>query len=155
MGAMNEFLQLLDTPQVRELYGNLDERWNDRAKRLNMRLREESLSVQVANMSSIWTVCYTRPSRYNWMLQYYLRAEGLALSWIGTGRLIFSLDYSDSDFEAVADRFVAAARAMERDGWWWCSPSATNRSIKRDILKEMIAHRFARRREHQRSTPRD
>jgi glutamate-1-semialdehyde 2,1-aminomutase len=148
MGAMNEFLRLLDAPEVRELYGNLDERWNDRAKRLNMRLRDESLPVQVANMSSIWTVCYTRPSRYNWMLQYYLRAEGLALSWIGTGRLIFSLNYSDSDFEAVADRFVAAARAMERDGWWWCNPSATNRSIKRDILKEMIAHRFARRREN-------
>ena len=97
---------------------------------------------------SIWTVCYTKPSRYNWMLQYYLRAEGLALSWIGTGRLIFSLNYSDSDFEAVTDRFVAAARAMERDGWWWCSPLATNRSVKRDILKEMIAHRFARRREN-------
>jgi glutamate-1-semialdehyde 2,1-aminomutase len=147
MGAMNEFLQLLDTPQVEALYRNLDERWNDRAKRLNMRLREESLPVQVDNMSSIWTVCYTKPSRYNWMLQYYLRAEGLALSWIGTGRLIFSLDYSDSDFEAVAERFVAAARAMERDGWWWCNPSATNRSIKRGILKEIIAHRFARRRE--------
>ncbi len=145
MGAMNEFLQLLDTTEVRALYRNLDERWNDRAKRLNMRLQEESLPVQVANMSSIWTVCYTRPSRYNWMLQYYLRAEGLALSWIGTGRLIFSLNYSDSDFEAVAERFVAASRAMERDGWWWCNPSATNRSIKRDILKEMIAHRFARR----------
>jgi glutamate-1-semialdehyde 2,1-aminomutase len=144
MGAMNEFLLLLDTPEVRELYRNLDERWNDRAKHLNMRLRDESLPVQVANMSSIWTVCYTRPSRYNWMLQYYLRAEGLALSWIGTGRLIFSLNYSDGDFEAVADRLVAAARAMERDGWWWCNPSATNRSIKRDILKEMIAHRFAR-----------
>src|SRR6267142_6088329 len=57
MGAMNEFLRLLDTPEVRDLYGNLDERWNDRAKRLNMRLREESLPVQVANMSSIWTVC--------------------------------------------------------------------------------------------------
>jgi len=147
MGAMNEFLQLWDTPEVRELYRNLDERWNDRAKRLNARLRNESLPVQVANMSSIWTVCYTKPSRYNWMLQYYLRAEGLALSWIGTGRLIFSLNYSDSDFEAVAERFVAAARAMERDGWWWCDPSATNRSIKRDILKEMIAHRFGRRRE--------
>src|SRR5216684_3045659 len=96
-------------------------------------------------------VCYTKPSRYNWMLQYYLRAEGLALSWIGTGRLIFSLNYCDSDFEAVADRFVAAAHAMERDGWWWCNSSATNRSIKRDILKEMIAHRFTTRG----STPRD
>ena len=40
------------------------------------------------------------------MLQYYLRAEGLALSWIGTGRLIFSLNYTDADFEAVAERFV-------------------------------------------------
>src|SRR5260370_11644315 len=155
MGAMNEFLQLLDTPEVSALYRDLDERWNDRAKRLNMRLREASLPVQVANMSSIWTVCYTKPSRYNWMLQYYLRAEGLALSWIGTGRLIFSLNYSDTDFEAVADRFVAAARAMERDGWWWGDPSATNRSIKRDILKEMIAHRFAAGREHRGSTPRD
>ena len=63
---------------------------------------------------SIWTVVYTQPSRYNWMLQYYLRAEGLALSWVGTGRLIFSLDYTDADFAAVADRFVAAARAMQR-----------------------------------------
>ena len=67
-------------------------------------------------MSSIWTVCYTQPSRYNWMLQYYLRAEGLALSWVGTGRLIFSLNYTDADFEAVADRFVAAAES-DAAGW--------------------------------------
>ena len=93
-------------------------------------------------MSSIWTVCYTRPSRYNWMLQYYLRVEGLALSWIGTGRLIFSLDYTEADFEAVADRFVAAASAMQRDGWWWSDPALTNKSIKRTILKETIARRL-------------
>ena len=92
-------------------------------QRLNKRLRDEALPVQVANLSSIWTVCYTQPSRYNWMLQYYLRAEGLALSWIGTGRLIFSLNYTDADFDAVADRFVAAARAMQRDGWWWRDPA--------------------------------
>ena len=50
--------------------------------------------MQVANLSSVWTVSYLQPSRYNWMFQYYLRAEGLALSWVGTGRLIFSLDYT-------------------------------------------------------------
>jgi glutamate-1-semialdehyde 2,1-aminomutase len=72
----------------------------------------------------------------------------LALSWIGTGRLIFSLNYSDSDFAAVADRFVAAVRAMERDGWWWSNPSLTNRSIKYDILKEIIAYRFSPRHKH-------
>ena len=99
--------------------------------------------MQVANLSSIWTVLYTRPSRYNWMLQYYLRAEGLALSWVGTGRLIFSLNYTDSDFDAVVDRFVAAARTMQEDGWWWSSAAATNRSIKRRILREMIARRLA------------
>ena len=66
------------------------------------------LPVRVANMSTVWTVLYTKPSRYNWMLQFYLRAEGLALSWVGTGRLIFSLAYDDAAFETVASRFVAA-----------------------------------------------
>ena len=142
MGAMHEFLQRLDTQPVRALYRNLDEVWNGRAERLNRRLREEGLPVQVASLTSIWTVCYTQPSRYNWMLQYYLRAEGLALSWVGTGRLIFSLNYTDADFEAVADRFVAAARAMQQEGWWWSGPALTNQSIKRRILREIIAHRF-------------
>jgi len=101
------------------------------------------LPVQVANLSSIWTICYTRPSAYNWMLQYYLRAEGLALSWIGTGRLIFSLNYTEADYQAVADRFVAAAEAMRRGGWWWEDPLASNREIKRRILREMITHRLS------------
>ena len=83
MGAMHEFLQRLDTPEVRALYRDVDAIWNGRAERLNRRLWEESLPVQVASLSSICTVCYTQPSRYNWMLQYYLRAEGLGLSWVG------------------------------------------------------------------------
>jgi len=143
MAAMNEFLRYLDTPAARETYRDLERTWNARAQQLSERLRDEALPVEVASMSSIWTVCYLRPSRYNWMLQFYLRAELLALSWIGTGRLIFSLDYTDADFQTVADRFVSAARAMEQDGWWWHPPGATNTSIKRRLLKEMIAHRFS------------
>ncbi|MGC2203772.1 MAG: hypothetical protein WA633_26955, partial [Stellaceae bacterium] len=88
-------------------------------------------------------ICYTRPSAYNWMFQYYLRAEGLALSWVGTGRLIFSLNYTEADYQAVADRFVAAAEAMQGGGWWSEDPLASNRKIKRRILREMIAHRFS------------
>jgi glutamate-1-semialdehyde 2,1-aminomutase len=141
MAATQEFLQRIETPEIRGLYRDLDRTWNDRAERLNQRLLNDGLPVQVANLSSIWTVCYTQPARYNWMLQYYLRAEGLALSWVGTGRLIFSLNYTDADFEAVADRFVAAARAMQRDGFWWSSPALTNKSIKRRVLREMLAHR--------------
>jgi glutamate-1-semialdehyde 2,1-aminomutase len=142
MGAMQVFLERLETPRVRALYANLDAHWDGRAARLNLRLREAGLPVEVANLSSIWTVLYTQPSRYNWMLQYYLRAEGLALSWVGTGRLIFSLNYSDFDFEAVCERFVAAAQAMQRDGWWWTDAALTNQSIKRSILREIFWHRL-------------
>ena len=142
MAAMQVFLERLQTPELRRRYERLDEVWNARAERLNLLLREAGLPLQVANLSTVWTVCYTRPSRYNWMLQYYLRAEGLALSWVGTGRFIFSLDCSDADFEEVAQRFLAACRAMESDGWWWASPALTNKSIRRGILREMLAQRF-------------
>jgi glutamate-1-semialdehyde 2,1-aminomutase len=142
MAAMNEFLRYLQTPQADALYRDLDRIWDKRVELLNARLAAEALPVEVANLSSIWTVCYMQPSRYNWMLQYYLRSEGLALSWIGTGRLIFSLNYTDADFAAVADRFVAAAKAMRDDGWWWSSPALTNKAIRRSILKEMVLHRL-------------
>jgi glutamate-1-semialdehyde 2,1-aminomutase len=41
----------------------------------------------------------------------------------------------------VADRFVAAARAMKQDGFWWADEALTNRSIKRRVLREMLAAR--------------
>ena len=89
---------------------------------------------------SIWTVTYIEPGRYHWMLQFYLRAHGLALSWVGTGRLIFSLNFDDAAFDDVLQRFVAAARQMQADGWWWADAALTDKSIKRGVLKEMLAH---------------
>jgi glutamate-1-semialdehyde 2,1-aminomutase len=139
MGAMYEFLQRLQDDDIRALYRDLDRTWDARTRALNERLQAEGLPVRVANLSSIWTVCYTAPSRYNWMLQFYLRAHELALSWVGTGRLIFSLNYTQADFEAVCERFVAAARAMREDGWWWDGSHLSNRAIKRRILKELFS----------------
>jgi glutamate-1-semialdehyde 2,1-aminomutase len=143
MGAMTEFLTKLDTEPVRALYRGLEELWNGRAQRLNERLAAAKLPVRVANLSTIWTLYYPQPSRYNWMLQYYLRAAGLALSWVGTGRLIFSLNYTEEDFRAVADRIVSAAEEMQRDGWWWSNAQLTNKAIKRRVLKEMLQARWA------------
>jgi glutamate-1-semialdehyde 2,1-aminomutase len=144
MTAMDEFLSRLASANFRSVYNGLDETWYARARQLNARLASAGLPVRLENLSSIWTVQYTEPSRYNWMLQYYLRAEGLALSWVGTGRLIFSLNYTDADFTEVETRFVAAAETMKRDGWWWHQPSLTNKGIRRKILKEIIASRWKR-----------
>src|SRR5882724_192547 len=144
MTAMDEFLSRLASPNFRSIYNGLDETWNGRARALNEMLEKDDLPVRVSNLSSIWMVHYTEPSRYNWMLQYYLRAEVLALSWVGTGRLIFSLNYSDADFAEVAKRFVAGAAKMKQDGWWWHDAALTNKTIRRQILKEMLARKFAR-----------
>lgn len=139
MAAMNAFLRHLDRPEARALYDGLDERWNARAARFNQALAAAGMPVRVANLSTIWTVLYAEPSRYHWMLQFYLRAHGLALSWVGTGRLIFSLDYGDAEFDDVLQRFVAACEQMRADGWWWQDAALTERSIRRGLLREMLA----------------
>ena len=77
-------------------------------------------------------------------LQYYLRDQGIALSWVGTGRLIFGLHFKDSDFDDVLERCVQAARRMREDGWWWLSADASNATIKRKVLKEVVAQMFRR-----------
>jgi glutamate-1-semialdehyde 2,1-aminomutase len=143
MGAMHEFLLRFETESVRSLYRGLDDIWNARARLLNERLASAQLPVRVANLSTIWTIYYVAPSRYNWMFQYYLRAAGLALSWVGTGRLIFSLNYTEADFAQAADRILSAAREMQQEGWWWTETQLTNKSIRRRVLREMIQARWA------------
>jgi len=138
MASMQVFLERLDEPQVNDLLQHQDERWNRRRDLLNERLRQAELPMQVANMLSVFTVNYTRPSRYNWMLQFYMREQGLALSWIGTGRLIFSLNYTDEDFAAVVDRMVNAGLQMQRDRWWGVAVEETDREIRRSMLREML-----------------
>jgi glutamate-1-semialdehyde 2,1-aminomutase len=137
MGAMKAFLDAQQTPEIARLYEGIDERWDGRADQLNSMLAQQGLPVRVANMSTVWTVLYTKPSRYNWMLQFYLRAHGLALSWVGSGRLIFSLNYGDVEFAEVAKRFTQAAQAMQ-DAGWWDGPEQSNQKIRKGIFREML-----------------
>ncbi len=145
MGGMSVFLERLQTPELQALYAGQDERWNERARRFNETMEREGLPMRAANLQSIWTINYTEPSRYNWMLQYLLRWHGVALSWVGTGRLIFSLNFSDADFDAVLEKFVRAGRDMREQGWWAPVAGQSNRAIRRSILREVVATALGRR----------
>ncbi|NIJ08678.1 glutamate-1-semialdehyde 2,1-aminomutase [Sphingomonas vulcanisoli] len=144
MAAMNGFLRHIEGPEGAKLYDGLDICWNMRAARMTAALAAAGVPVRVAHLSSIWTVLYDVPSRFNWMLQYYLRAEGLLLSWVGTGRIIFSLNYTDADFDEVVARFVRACQAMQADGWWWHDAKATNKTLRRAVMREALAKRLGR-----------
>jgi glutamate-1-semialdehyde 2,1-aminomutase len=105
---------------------------------------QADVPVQVAGMETVWTILYTLPSRYNWLFQFYLRDQGVALSWVGSGRMIFSLNISDDDFEIFIQRFVMAAQQMQKDGWFWMNIDQTNRRIKRNLLKEMALKKWTK-----------
>jgi glutamate-1-semialdehyde 2,1-aminomutase len=143
MGAMHEFLRHLETTAARQLLSEADELWNARARALNDSLAAEELPLRVAALGSVWTFTYTTASRYHWMLQFYLRAEGLALSWVGTGRVIFSLDFTAEEYDKVVARILAAARRMRDGGWWWEAPVAEpRRQLRRQLARELLQVRW-------------
>jgi glutamate-1-semialdehyde 2,1-aminomutase len=142
MCAMNVFLKSLDKPEVMAQYAVASQTWSQRQSLLNERLRSAGVPVRVAGMETVWSVLYEAPSRYNWLLQYYLRAQGIALSWVGTGRMIFSFNFDDAAFKEFCDRFVLAAQTMQADGWYWVPEAQTGKKIRRQVLKEMLTARW-------------
>ena len=137
MGAMNAFLRRIETDEVRALYEGQEARWQRRLADFNQALQRADVPVRVAGLTSIWTVNFTAPSRYHWMLQFYLREQGLALSWVGTGRLVFTLAHTDADLADIQRRFVQACQQMRSDGWWTVPAGHTGKAFGRQILREM------------------
>jgi glutamate-1-semialdehyde 2,1-aminomutase len=137
MGAMNVFLRRLETPEIGALYEGLDARWRQRLDHFNAGLQRAGLPVRMAGLSSIWTLNFEAPSRYHWMLQFYLREAGLALSWVGTGRFVFTLQHSEDDMQEVLRRVVRACEQMRHDGWWELPPGTRAKDLRWQGLREM------------------
>jgi len=142
MGAMNSFLNKIEQPIIKNLYANIEVIWQARKEALNKEFEKRGLPLQIVSMSTVWTIIYTVPSRYNWMFQFYLRRAGICLSWVGTGRLIFNLAFSEHDFSEFCNRVIAAATAMHSDGWWWVQDGQKNKSIRRSIALELLRARL-------------
>jgi glutamate-1-semialdehyde 2,1-aminomutase len=118
MGAMNEFLHWLVRAETAELYVGAKRRCEQWVLSTNENLGQLSLPVRVMNFATIWTVLFKEPGRYNWLMQYYLRAEGVTMSWVGTGRCMSSLDVMPEHYQELQDKLINAARKMKSDGWW-------------------------------------
>jgi glutamate-1-semialdehyde 2,1-aminomutase len=140
MGAMNEFLRWVVEPSTAGLYTEMNERCAHWVQATNPRLRSAAVPIRLAHLGTVWTVLFDRPSRYSWLLQYYLRAEGVTLSWVGTGRCLSNMDFTEKDYDELLRKLVSAAQAMDADGWW---PRAAEnpgreRRMRTQLVREVL-----------------
>jgi glutamate-1-semialdehyde 2,1-aminomutase len=118
MSTMNEFLRWASKPDTADLYALANRRTADWASETNRALDAARLPLRVVHLGTIWTLEFTAPGRYHWLLQYYLRAQGVTLSWVGTGRCLMSLDFQPSEYAELTQKLLSAALSMKQDGWW-------------------------------------
>jgi glutamate-1-semialdehyde 2,1-aminomutase len=140
MGAMNEFLRWVGEPSTATEYAEMNERCAGWVLSTNRRLADDALPLRLVHLGTVWTVLFTEPGRYNWLLQYYLRAEGVTLSWVGTGRCLSNMDFTEKDYDDLQTKLLRAAHAMKTDGWW---PTAAEhpgreRNMRTKLLREVL-----------------
>jgi glutamate-1-semialdehyde 2,1-aminomutase len=66
--------------------------------------------------------------------RYYLKDEGVNLSWVGTGRCLFSMDWQPRDYRKLTQNILRASKRMKDDGWWevpsrWVARALTDWSL--------------------------
>ena len=118
MGSMHSFLSWLNSPQAATDYEHMHSEVERFISGTNAALRAAGLPLAVKNFRSIWSMIFTTPGRYHWMLQYYLKDEDVNLSWVGTGRLLFSMDWRRADYDQLSASLLRACERMKQDGWW-------------------------------------
>lgn len=118
MAAMNEFLKWLEKPETLKSYSDMHANIDSFISTANKKFKEKGLPLELTNWFSVWSILYTEPGRYHWLFQYYLKDAGVNLSWVGTGRLLFSLEWQKKDYDRLLDRMIEAGENMKKGGWW-------------------------------------
>jgi len=138
MGSMNAFLTWLNKETTAKEYDNMHTLIDAFIAKSNKAFKAQGFPLEFANWFSVWSMVYTEPGRYHWMFQYFLRDAGVALSWVGTGRCLFSLDWTQADYDKLLERILVACAAMKAGGWW--EPPRV--SVKKSIGLEFAAAIF-------------
>lgn len=118
MASMNAFLKWLETPETTKSYDVMHGNIDSFIKTANAKFQERGFPIQLTNWFSVWSILYTKPGRYHWLFQYFLKDAGVSLSWVGTGRLLFSLEWKKEDYDRLLERLLAACEQMQKGGWW-------------------------------------
>jgi glutamate-1-semialdehyde 2,1-aminomutase len=140
MGAMNEFLRWVTSPAAVRQYEEANRRCATWAQEVNRALSDRALPIRVVNLTTVWTVLFHQASRYNWLLQYYLRAEDVTLSWVGTGRCLSNLAFAQEHYDELQSKLVSAASRMRLDGWWLegLEQPERRKAMKSRLTREML-----------------
>jgi len=133
MATMNAFLKWLEKPETVKSYDTMAENIESFIGRANAAFKEHGFPIKLSNWYSVWSILYTEPGRYHWMFQYYLKDAGVNLSWVGTGRLLFSLEWKKADYDRLLERLLVACAEMKKGGWW--EPPVA--SIKGKLMTEI------------------
>lgn len=138
MACMNAFLRWLKKPETVKSYDTMAENITIFIAGANKAFKEKGYPIELTNWFSVWSILYTEPGRYHWMFQYYLKDAGINLSWVGTGRLLFSLEWKKADYDRLLGHVLEACEAMTKGGWW--EPPVANIKVKlmSEILPAMI-----------------
>jgi glutamate-1-semialdehyde 2,1-aminomutase len=135
MGSMNAFLKWHARPETPAMYVKMHSLIAKFVRVANQTFKERGFPLELANWFSVWSIMYTVPGRYHWMLQYYMRDAGVALSWVGTGRLLFALDWEQKDYDELLKRMLVACEEMKKGGWW----EPPRKNVKLTVAKEFVS----------------
>jgi len=135
MGSMNAFLTWHSRPETPAEYDEMHRRIDAFVGEANGAFKKRGYPLELSSWFSVWSMMFTTPGRYHWMLQYYMRDAGVALSWVGTGRCLFSLDWTDENYAELLRRMLLACEQMQAGGWW----EAPRVNVKKAVSLEFAA----------------
>lgn len=142
MASMNAFLKWLQKQEDAQEWERMHKCIDNFIVKANRAFEEKGYPIKLANWFSVWSIMYTKPGRYHWMFQYYLKDAGVNMSWVGTGRLLFSLEWQQGDYDRLLEKMLTACDAMNKGGWWVPPVANIKRCLSMEIggalLKNML-----------------
>eukprot|EP00913_Durusdinium_trenchii_P016009 g15046.t1 len=128
MASMNAFLKWLETPETTKSYDVMHGNIDSFIKTANAKFQESvhvtpqmpssDMRIPVAGERFSDSVDKLVFSVVDFVHQARPGDAGVSLSWVGTGRLLFSLEWKKEDYDRLLERLLAACEQMQKGGWW-------------------------------------